>query len=223
MLLKQLILMLEGQGDEAAVPGLIQRLIERHAGYDALYMGQIYRVNGITKIAKDSGKDFLRYMQMAIKYRDLGAVLLLLDGDAKNNPFDRTKAFCAKEVACTLAKIAQEKARAGDVFSFAAVFAVQEFESWILAGHPDFRNEMNGKNVEDAPRNAKGKIKELTGISYRETLNQVPLTQRIEMEPLLTRQPRVRSFLRLNNATRELIEAVRTGKHIATPCPKERG
>ena len=217
MLPKRLVLMVEGEGDEDAAPGLIQRLIERHAGYDALYLGHTYRVNGITKIAKDAAKDFFRHLQNATKFQDLGAVLLLLDGDAKKNPFEQGKSFCAKEVACTLAKIAREKARAGELFSFAAVFAVQEFESWILAGHPDFYAQMNGKDVEDAPRNAKGKIRELSKTTYHETLDQSVMARGIELEPLLTREPQVRSFVRLDKAIRELIEAVRTGKHVSTP------
>ena len=214
---KRLILMVEGQGDEAAVPGLVQRLIECHSGYDALFRGQIYRINGIAKIAKDAGKDFLRFMRLAAEYQDLGAVLLLLDGDAEKNPFDRNKLFCAKEVASLLAAKAQEQTAAGTNFSFAAVFAVQEFESWILAGHPDFRDHLSGKDVEDAPRNAKGKIRELSKTAYHETLDQSILAQGIELEPLLTREPRVRSFVRLDKAIRELIEAVRTGKHVSTP------
>jgi len=212
--------MVEGQGDEAAAPGLVHRLIELNSGLDTLFVGHSLRVGEVSKIVKDDGKSFFKHLEYTREFSDLGAVLLLLDGDAENNPFDpeREEAFCTKETARTLAKMAQEHARAGDVFSFAVVFAIKEFESWILAGHPDFYTQMGGKNVEDSPRDAKRRIKELKG-GYQETLDQAPMVRKIELEPLLTREPRVRSFVRLDHAVRELIEAVRTGKHISTPCP----
>jgi hypothetical protein len=212
--------MVEGQGDKTSVPGLTQRLIQRYSGEDTLYLGGSFRNGGISKIAKNHGEVFLKHLEFAIdQYKDLGAVLLLLDGDAPINPFilDREEVFCARQVARTLAEMARDKARAGELFSFAAVFAVLEFESWILAGHPKFRDEMKGLDVETAPRNAKGKIRELSKTAYHETLDQQVLSREIDLERLLTREPPVRSFLRLDHAIRELIEAVRTGKHVSTP------
>ena len=165
----------------------------------------------------------MRYLKTIALNKDLGAVLLLLDGDAKYHPFHakEKKPFCVKEVAVSLAEIAKTQTRAGELFSFAAVFARQEFESWILAGHPDFRDSMNGIDVEEHHRGAKEKIKELSKSTYKETVDQPRYAAEIDLDWMLQRTPKVRSFHRLDHAISEIIDATRTGNHIVSPCPLE--
>ncbi|MGL6195129.1 MAG: DUF4276 family protein [Thermoguttaceae bacterium] len=221
--MKKLILMLEGEGDVQAVPGLVTRILEHIEKSGCYYIGECYKVGEIHRLVnKNKGaNEFIRHLRRAAKVEDIGAVLLLLDCDTerKINCGDEEYEACPKEIAKLLARIARESTAAGTNFSFAAVFARQEFESWILAGCPELDEKFEKKNTEEAPRDAKGKIEELNanGYTYKETSSQKEWTAKIEIDYILKREPRVRSFHRLHNALLELCKAQENNNHISSP------
>ncbi len=130
--MKKLVLLVEGQGDVAAVPTLVKRLFTergawQHLGLDPLpiQVGEVRKLTGAPK----SRELWLKRLKLAGLRPDTGAILLVLDGDAdavEGQP------FCAVEVARRLAERAAIIG-AGQLFSLACVFAIQEFESWLIA------------------------------------------------------------------------------------------
>lgn len=213
--------MVEGDGDANAVPGLVTRLLAHVGGDAVLRTGPPMRVGDIYSLVNNASEQrFLKLLHVATK-RKPGAVLLLLDGDTKaKHPIhtsDGKKSFCAARLGRFLAKRAKDEAGAGVQFSFAVVFARQEFESWLLAGCPDFADQTQGKDLETGPRDASGMISELTNRAYRKPQNQPEYTRKLDFDRLLKRQPKMRSFHRMEHALRELVDAVRNGCHVCTP------
>ncbi|MFA4943838.1 MAG: DUF4276 family protein [Lentisphaeria bacterium] len=222
---KELALMVEGESEEISVPGLVTKLLDRLGGRDVLYVGKVMRVGELHGLVKGGSEDeFLRFVRRAALLRNLGAVLLLLDGDAKaKHPIHTSagkKEFCAKEIGPFLASRAKNETPAGTKFSFAVVFARQEFESWLLAGCPELADQLQSPidDLEKAPRDAKGKIGELTNAAYKETTHQPHYTHQLDIDRILGRNPKMRSFHRLENALRQLTAAVRSGNPVSTPC-----
>ncbi len=164
-------------------------------------------------------------MQACLKRRNVGGVLLLLDGDAQ---IVNGVEFCAADVARSLAKESRSVG-GGQIFSVAVVFACQEYESWMIAGISSLVGKMlsGGRQIQDgalkrivpnpeiAPRDAKGWLSTFIEGGYRPTLDQADLTRLIDIESI--RQQNVRSFVRLENAVNQLVYAIKAGSHIATP------
>jgi hypothetical protein len=127
---KKLVLFVEGGGEVNAGPALVKRLLTESNAWSSLTLAsEPFRVKGWGYLLKDKGKEWIRYLKAAvIDHRPLGGVLLLLDGDIKGK-----RAFCARDKAWELSKFARE-AGAGSLFSVATVFAVKEFETWLIAG-----------------------------------------------------------------------------------------
>jgi hypothetical protein len=218
---KALVLMVEGESDRQSVPGLVTRLLESLGARDVLHVSSTMCVGDVHRLAnRGSEAEWIRFVLSAAKKPALGAVLLLLDGDAKAKHPIRTSAgdmqFCAREVAAFLARRAREEAGAGTGFSLAIVFARQEFESWLLAGCAELAEGIGpAKDLEAAPRDAKSQIGRLRGRAYKETIHQPELTRRLD--PRLA-GARMRSFRRLEDAIGELAAAVREGRHVCTPA-----
>src|SRR5260370_20930912 len=163
---KKLVLFVEGEGDKAAAPVLVKRLLTdlnawSHVSPDLTPLV----VGNVADVTRSDCRDWLRWLEAARKRSDLGGVLLLLDGDI--TPI-RKEPFCAAVFGRRLADKARE-AGAGKVFSVATVFASMEYESWALAcahrlaGLPflDGRAGLRAGttppegNLEAAPRDAK--------------------------------------------------------------------
>lgn len=218
---KKLVLMVEGQSEESSLPGLITRILKDVNGQDVLYVSTTMRVGELHGLVnRGSEAEWIRFLNSAAKKDHLGAVLLLLDGDAKaRNGIDTSegkKTFCARETASFLARRARKETVAGKAFSLAIVFARQELESWLLAGCPEFavRIDRSGKDLERAPRDAKGEISALRKRPYKETTHQPELTRKLDFARV---RPKMRSFRRLENAIRQLVDAVRGGTPVCTP------
>ncbi len=119
----------------------------------------------------------------------------------------------------------------GKLFSVAPVFARQEFESWLIAGigsqagrpFPDGRPGIPAGTVapdgdlEENRRGAKKWLKQRLPTGYAETTDQALLTRMVEIQPI--RERGMRSFRRLDDALQQIVNAVRTGRHIVTPTP----
>ena len=166
--MKRLVLFVEGEGEAEAVPRLVKRLLTEQNAWDAVSLDDnTFRVGEINKLVKDNYREWKRKLAASLKRRDVGGVLLLLDGDVKKIG---AEAFCAAKVAKSLASQATE-VNGGKTFSVAVVFARQEYESWLIAGVqslagkrlpdgrvivPDAKAPVG--NLEESPRDAKGVV-----------------------------------------------------------------
>lgn len=224
--MKKLVLFVEGDADKDAALLLIKRLLSEIGAWDCLLLDpNPVRTGGLTKITGKLAAKWQNLLRVALKRHNVGAVLLLLDGDHRRC---EDQSFCAFRAASLLASRACGEG-AGRVFSVACVFALQEYESWLLAGIdslagvelPDGRPGVRADasvpegDLELAPRDAKRAIGSLMIKGYKPALDQEPLTKVVNLNAI--RSQNLRSFRRLENALAQLVDAVRTGKHIATP------
>src|SRR5205085_5210016 len=119
---KRLTLFVEGPGDFAAAPSLVTRLLADQGAMDCFFPGPPFMAGDVMDLLLGKNPRLKDFLGAAAKKPDLGAVLVLLDGDVRlpgNAP------FCPGTLARRMAEVARE-ARAGDAFSFAAVFAMRE-------------------------------------------------------------------------------------------------
>jgi len=190
------------------------------------------RVGGVSCLTGRREADWARYLGVARRRRHLGGVLLLLDGDV---PPTGQRVFCPGEVGRDFSRRARE-AGAGVLFSVASVFAMQEYESWLIGGIegragrqlPDGRpGIMAGtqaplQDIEQTIRGAKGWVgRHMESGTYKETTDQVQLTRLLieDLGPL--RQRGLSSFSRLERALRQLVDGIRSGTHVVTPVVAE--
>lgn len=240
---RRLVCFIEGEGDKTAIPALARRVLKAISATDVLVVDDDergpYHVQGLGKLLKSEpgkqSRNWERWLQAAACDRQpLGGVLLALDGD-ESRPLSfwsayrdrfRTDRFCARDAARLLAQDARG-ARAGEAFSVAVVFVVQEFEAWLLAGLDSLR----GKPLSDgrttipmaatcpdwidfeAKRDAKGELRKIIP-SYSPADDQGVLAKHVDLEAVAARCP---SFRRFQRAIRELAEAARSGEHVSTP------
>lgn len=223
--MKRIVLFVEGDGDVAAVPLLAKKLLTERNAWDAVFLDvDPFRVGQINKIVKNDFREWIKKLSASLKRQNVGGILLILDGDIKRVG---NELFCAATVAKSLARVARTVG-AGSTFSVATVFAKREYESWLLASAESFAGKTfpDGRKVpanitvpagdlEEGPRAAKEWLQNAIGGDYRSTRDQVTLTQ--WLEPELIRKRDMRSFKRLESALNELVDAIRTGEHVATP------
>jgi hypothetical protein len=225
---KRLVLLVEGQGDVEAAPILVGRLLTEHAAFDAVFLDpHPFRVGEYSKITKNDFGEWRRYLKAAAKRRDFGGCILLLDGDSRAKVDNQP--FCAVRAAIRLAAEAQ-KVGAGSAFSTAIVFACMEFESWLIAGVESLVDKlfMDGRkglpgaisqvpcDPESAPRDAKGWFKKIIATGYKPARDQADLTRLVDLHAI-RRHPKMRSFRRMEAAVNEMIAAIRSENHVATP------
>jgi hypothetical protein len=223
--MKRIVLFVEGQGDVKAVPVLIRRLITDQDVWNILSIDENpFEIRSVNNIVKENYSGWKNKLKSCLSRKNIGGVLVILDGDIKKVS---GKDFCAAEVAKSLADAAKEVG-AGKIFSVAIVFAVQEYETWLVAGIeslagkklPDGRT-VNARakapdgDLEVNPRNAKGALGTIIEGGYDQVLDQAILTQLIDIAFIRSRK--LRSFQRLESALSSLIEAIRSGDHIASP------
>ncbi|MCY2954652.1 MAG: DUF4276 family protein [Planctomycetota bacterium] len=229
---KKLILLGEGDGDCAALPVLAKRIITEKAGWDALRFDRRapLRIGGVGKLVRDNCRRWIDYLRFALHRGDVGAVLVVLDGDDKCYPPGSSSPFCAAVAAKDLVSQARSLAQAGSAYSLAVVFACMEYESWLIAGvsslagkalrdgRPGVRpnTQPPPNNLEREKRGAKQWLAEHMQTGYNEPLDQAPLTEMVDFGLIRTRVE-MRSFRRLEHAIEQLIDANRSGFHVATP------
>lgn len=226
---KRLVLLVEGEGDAKAVPVLVKRLLTERAAWDAVHLDpEPIQIGEFAKMVKSNFDPLSRHLRWARQRGDLGACLVLLDGDTKRKYLPGESAFCAASAARRLVEVA-EREGAGQVFSFAVVFACQEYESWLVAGARSFAGrsldagrirfpesfDLPTSDLELAPRDAKEWFTKILGRRYKPATDQKVLTENVELERI--RQRGMRSFRRLESAVDQLIAAIRGGSPIATP------
>lgn len=224
---RRLVLLVEGHADVDAAHLLVKRLITEQQAWDAVILDpNPLRVGEFSKLVMNGFAPWLRYLATAGKRSNVGACLLLLDGDSLGK-FESAP-FCAARGAQRLVEHARTVG-AGTRFSLGVVFACMEFESWLLAGVESLagRKLCDGRigvnpnakppdgDLEKSPRDAKGWLGRLMKGGYNQTRDQGDLTDMVDLN--LVRQRGLRSFVRLENAIRQIVAAMRTGNHTATP------
>jgi hypothetical protein len=227
---RRLVLFVEGEGDVEAVPPLVKRLLTDHGLWEPLFLDpDPIQVDSLQLLLRDQAKNWRRLLEVGVKRGRLGGVLLLLDGDIR--PV-KGKVFCATEAARELSRQARAVG-GGSLFSVASVFALREYESWLIAcaeavagramsnGQPGVRSGAIPPpgNLELAPRDAKGWLDGCMEGGYKAGRDQGPLTELVVHHLDTLRQREMKSFRRLEKALQELATATQTGNHVATPAP----
>ena len=166
--------------------------------------------------------DWIKKVKAAHKRGNVGAMLLVLDGDYSGKSFLTSEGkllFCAKTYASLLAKRARE-AGAGCLFSLGVVIARAEFESWLVAGCPELnahcRTGETADFLENDMKGAKGWIERRTKKPYKPTRHQDEWARKLELDAPLLKD--MRSFKRMSHAVEEMVRSVSEGKYICTPC-----
>lgn len=225
---KRLVLLVEGDGDVAAAPILVKRLLHAHDAFDAVIPDPApFRVGEYSRISRSGFSEWRRLLAAAAKRKDFGGCILLLDGDSRAKVDDQP--FCAMRAARHLAAEAK-KVGGGSRFSVAIVFACMEFESWLIAGADSLvgKSFSDGRKIifragvempsvpESAPRDAKGWFRSIVETGYKPARDQAELTSLVDLAAIRGRE--MRSFRRLESALREMVSAIRSGAHLVTPA-----
>jgi hypothetical protein len=226
--MKRLVLFVEGDGDIRAVPLIVKRLLSQYVLWDSVQLDENpFRIGGVERISgkQEHQKNWLRHLRSALKRHEVGGVLVVLDGDAK---FWEGGPFCAAKAAQALVERAKETG-AGKTYSLGIAFACREFETWFLAGIKSLAGKRlsDGRpgvqldppewagDLEKEPRGAKEALRKTMPNGYKETLDQIELTKLLDLDQV--RRRGLKSFARLERAIKQLAEACKTGKHVATP------
>lgn len=227
--MKQIVLFVEGDGDAKAAPKLVRRVLTDLGGWDAVFLDtNAFVVDGLGSLIKDKYAEWKRLLGASLRRGNVGGVLLILDGDIECLGGEE---FCAAESAAALAEAAKTAGGAA-IFSVAIVFAIKEYESWLIAGIESLagRRLPGGRaiakdarppneNVEQAPRGAKEWLDGVIENGYKPNRDQAALTELVNLD--LIRSRNLRSFRRLESALTELVSAIRTNKHIVSPAAKD--
>lgn len=223
--MKRIVLFVEGEGEADAAPKLIGRLLTDLEAWDAVFLDpDPFRVEQVNKLVKNDYREWKRKLGASLKRREVGGVLLLLDGDIRKV---QGKEFCAVEVARSLAEEAKDVG-AASTFSVAISFARQEYESWMMAGFeslagkklPDGRliipdAQLPEGNLDESPRDAKGWLNKVIEDGYKPTRDQAAITDLVDLETIRAKE--LRSFQRLESALTALVSAIRNDDHVASP------
>ena len=204
-----IVAIVEGQGEENAVPGLVRRILwERLCKYD------ITRLNAIPAKGKSN---LLSKFERLIGYallENCAAILVLVDAD-EECPLEESAKLVKRAVALNL-----------DV-PVAIVYANSEYETWFICSLSEDEGEgirarlgipasvIVPENAESIRGAKEWLANSMPGdMKYQETENQENLTHHIDMD--LT-HGRSRSFRRLCHAVEELVQAIDSHIPLVTP------
>ena len=199
----------EGDGDVAAVPGLLRRILGKRFGRYDIQASKAKPANGKPNLLKKF-EQFLRYAIID----SCDAILVIVDAD-EQCPVEQAGKLAARAAALNLA------------VPVAIVYAKSEYETWFISNLTDctgetIRDRLGISDTEHAPdnvediRGAKGWLNErMPGDrAYKETEDQGPLTYHIDLD--LT-HGKSRSFRRLCDAVGELVYAIDQRTAVVTP------
>lgn len=206
---RSIIAIVEGHGEENAVPSLIRRILFERFGIYDIGIGE-------SKVTKSKGR-LIRKLEEFIGHAvkdGCSAILVLVDADEG----------CPVELASSLARRA---AAMNAQVPIAIVCAKSEYETWLICSLSESEGDGIRQNLglqssvvcpenAESIRNAKGW---LTGQmprnrAYNPTSDQDVLTHYIAIDLVLKKS---RSFRRLCDAVRELADAVDAGASAVTP------
>lgn len=187
----------EGDGDAAALPQLLHRILhERFQRYDvtvAQGKSNVVKSNGRQKLEKDFDK-FLRYAQIK---PSCDAILILVDSD-RDCPVDLRKRYIEL---CD---------QVGVLCPIEIVCAQRTFESWFIASvdtikgfHGISETAVLPDGVDEIQNPKQWLSSQMpSGQSYKETIHQLSFSNRIDLELAYSRS---RSFRRLCHALELLL------------------
>jgi hypothetical protein len=187
------------------------------------------KVGNVAALLRAREPKWRRFLKTTIRTRRPSGILLLLDGDVD---LPKKERFCPGRLSRELCHVAREEG-AGKMFSLAAVFAIQEYESWLIAGlenlrglrlhddRPGIRGDAVAPegNLESAPRNAKKWLRQNSDCGYNPTTEQEPFTRLLVKKAIPERLGAMPSFQRLQRAITGLLDGMKTGNHILSPEP----
>ena len=195
----------EGQGDEAAVPLLLRKLRDEAKAW-GLEIGRPHRRRRSQLVKKDTLQAAVR---VAALREDCVGILIIFDADDD----------CPKELAPRIDEWAREAAARK---ACAVVLANREYEAWLLGSIASLRGK--GAIVPDAaehadpesPRDAKGELeRRMSGNNgYSPTVDQAPLTAHLDLQSAYRC---CRSFRKLVGAFGELAEAAGVAPAVWPP------
>ena len=196
----------EGQGDEAAVPLLLRRLRDEAQAW-GLEVGRPHRRRRTQLVKKDSLQSAVR---VAALREDCAGILILFDADDD----------CPAELTPTLEQWAREAASG---IPCAVVMANREYEAWFLAsiealhGRAGIPPEATSHPHPETPRDAKGELERRMprGASYSATVDQAPLTAHLDLQSAYRR---CRSFRKLVSAFGALAAAAGVAPAVWPPA-----
>jgi hypothetical protein len=203
----QLACIVEGHGEEQALPVLLRRILEAYRPHCLLARPALLRV-GRGKLLKE--KELERSVELlARRVTPRGAILILVDADDD----------CAARLGPALLERAR-KARSD--IPMGVVLAVREFESWFLAGARSLQGlrglapSLEPPAAIESIRGAKEWLSRhrVDGRSYQETLDQVALAAQLSLEEA-RREP---SFDKLIRDVLRLVDALAPPED-STPSP----
>lgn len=196
----------EGQGDEAAVPLLLRRLLNEAQAW-RLEVGKPHRRRRTQLVKKDSLQSAV---EVAALREDCVGILVIFDADDD----------CPKELAPTLEGWAREAAGGKPC---AVVMANREYEAWFLASIESLRGraailpDAASHPHPEGPRDAKGELERRMprSSSYSATVDQAALTAHLDLECAYRR---CRSFRKLVSAFGALAAAAGVAPAVWPPA-----
>lgn len=211
--MRALHLLVEGAGDEQAVPILLRRLLhEEHQRYDWLVDPKhLMKVGSLAKL-RNRLADYIEHLRT--KPSCAGAMILL---DLEDQ-FPREEAPALAEEIAALQQLP---------FPIVVVFAYKEYESWFLAslasiaaGSPHFPDGLTYPNDPEAKRGAKEELDKRMPplVKYKEVLHQAEFTKLLSFADAR----RAPSFRRLERALSELLTAVDRDGGMGVISPRKR-
>lgn len=194
--MRQLLVWVEGEGDQAAAPLLLKKLLKQARRFD-WNVQQPIKVGELPKLRKVLPR---RAAEVGIKARNQAchAVLVLLDlDDAEACPVAEAR------------QLAAELAAHHMPVPVAVVLARREYEEWLVASLPSITpntpllpDDLRRDYEPEGKRDVKGWLQAHMAVAYKPPLHQPEFTR--HLEPALA-SAECRSFRRLETALAELL------------------
>jgi hypothetical protein len=209
----KIVPIVEGDGEIAAVPILLHRLLHEHSEH-RFQIAMPKNAHGCRNLSKDGGiEKFVRYAWLE---PNCVAVIIIVDGDTVSGcPITFAKELSAR-VRCLRGP-----------HPVAVVIANREYEAWFLASLPSlvgkriteylrFPSELVFAGDPESVRDVKGWLSRQLprGKAYKETEHQAPMTRLIDLN--LARSGS-RSFRRVTSAVQQLLNAIAEESTTVTP------
>ena len=180
----------EGHGEVRAVPVLLRRMLDEARIYDV----EVGRPIRGTRSQLATKEGLARSVALARGQPNCAAILVLFDGDDD----------CPAELGPAAQKWANAAARG---VPCALCIAHREYEAWFLATLDSLRHKATKKDAQphprpEEPRNAKGEVERLLGVSYKETIHQPAFSEEFRLSDAFGK---CRSFRKLTTSFGQLL------------------
>lgn len=197
----------EGQGEVAAVPVLLRRLVEKARAWKI----KIEKPIRAPRSHILNEERLRKLVTFAVRQRRCDAILIMFDGDRD----------CPAELGMTVHKWAVTVA---SHIPCEVVIPQREYEAWFLAtieslrGHSGIKNDAIAHHYPEAPYGAKEQLEAQmqVGKSYLETKHQASFSAQFSMEDAFCR---CRSFRKLTTSFGSLLQ--RMGQDVAPWPPSD--